>query len=230
MVRLDHLAADDHGWITSAYHLTREIRAHLESLERSLLAPSGTGLFVIGPYGSGKSHFLAYVVEALRTGTLAAGGPEVVALSLVNYRGDTPLEDIICRALGVEVGGGDRRLAWSALSARHPRGLLLVLDELSEFLRSKPDPPLQRGCALPPGDVPNRAWIQLENRGTDDAFDSKIQTLKAREERRNIGFLISRSLDMARKQRSVHFLLHRGTTNLMRKVRTWLIQIILPSQ
>ncbi len=141
MVRLDHLAADDHGWITSAYHLTREIRAHLESLERSLLAPSGTGLFVIGPYGSGKSHFLAYVVEALRTGTLAAGGPEVVALSLVNYRGDTPLEDIICRALGVEVGGGDRRLAWSALSVRHPRGLLLVLDELSEFLRSKPDPP-----------------------------------------------------------------------------------------
>ncbi len=139
VVRLDHLAAPDRGWITAAYHLTEEVRAHLEVLDRVLSAACGSGMFLIGPYGSGKSHFLAYVAEGIRAGTLADGGPDVVAISLVNFRSEMALEDIVAGALGVAVGG-DRRVAWSELGARYPRGLLLILDEVSEFLRSKAEP------------------------------------------------------------------------------------------
>lgn len=139
VVSLDHLSADGADWITTAYHITRDVEKHLSSLRHVLGQPHGCGIFVIGQYGSGKSHFLSYVAQGLARGTLSGEGPSVVPLSLVNFRAETSLEDIICRALGIEAGGEDRRLEWSRLAARCPGGLLLIVDELSEFLRSKPD-------------------------------------------------------------------------------------------
>ncbi|MBI4584798.1 MAG: hypothetical protein HY717_12355 [Planctomycetes bacterium] len=139
VVRLEHLQAGDAGWITSTYHLTRDVESHLRSLCRALAMPAGCGIFIIGQYGSGKSHFLAYVTQNLRAGKLLPGGPEVEAVSLLNFRASAALEDIVDQALGLAGGESDRRLKWSKAAERFPRGLLLVLDELSEFLRSKPD-------------------------------------------------------------------------------------------
>jgi hypothetical protein len=48
------------------------------------------------------------------------------------------MEDIVSGALGI-ASGGDRRPVWAALQERHPQGVVMVLDELSEFLRAKPD-------------------------------------------------------------------------------------------
>jgi hypothetical protein len=138
VVRLDALdeAAD---WITSSFYVTRDIRDHLHGLVHALQQPCGCGTFLIGQYGAGKSHWLAYVTRQLRGGQLLPDPPEVVALSLLHYRATSSLEDIVGSALGIPSAGDDRRGRWVDVQSRKPRGLLLVLDEVSEFLRSKPD-------------------------------------------------------------------------------------------
>lgn len=137
VVRLDHLGGRDSQWITSAYHVTRDIENHLSSLRHALSRPNGCGMFLIGQYGAGKSHFLAYVTQNVRSGGLVEKEPEVVPVSLLNFRAATALEDVVGDALGLAPAKGDRREEWSRLSERHPGGVLLVIDELSEFLRSK---------------------------------------------------------------------------------------------
>lgn len=138
VVRLDAL---QHGaeWITASFFITRDIRDHLQGLSHVLQQPTGCGIFLIGQYGSGKSHWLAYVTCQLRQGTLVADPPDVVPLSLLNYRAAIPLERIVSEALGISLDQDDRRSGWTEWQARRPRGVLLLLDELSEFLRSKPD-------------------------------------------------------------------------------------------
>ena len=61
-------------------------------------------------------------------------------MSLVNYRAEARLDDILREALGLPGAGADRRNAWEALadSPRGGRGVVILLDELSEFLRAKP--------------------------------------------------------------------------------------------
>ncbi len=150
VVRLDDLEGDESGWITSAYHLTGDVRTHLTSLTRVLSHDTGCGLFLIGQYGSGKSHFLAYVTRELESGhplsdevlddvDTTRPSPTVLPLSLLNYRSELSLEEVVCGALDIDARGGDRRDAWADVAARHPHGLLLIIDELSEFLRSKAD-------------------------------------------------------------------------------------------
>ena len=41
--------------------------------------------------------------------------------------------------LGIAEGQNDRRAVWKKVGHRYPTGLLLIMDELSEYLRSKPD-------------------------------------------------------------------------------------------
>lgn len=138
VVRLEDL---EQSWVSDAFHLTEDVRTHLAVLRR-LLAPgetTGAGIFLIGHYGSGKSHFLAYVAGQVQSGAFVDEAPDVAAISLVNFRSTLRLEDIVADALGIEARDGDRRVAWSERLARSPSGLLLVIDELSEFLRSKPD-------------------------------------------------------------------------------------------
>lgn len=140
VVRLQDLEAADARWLSESFLLTREVREHLQALGRLLARDSGSGVFLIGHYGSGKSHFLAYLTQQLRSGSLLRRSMDVQPVSLVNFSAANRLEDIIAGALGIETEGGDRRPAWEAMLAQHPRGLVLVVDELSEFLRAKPDP------------------------------------------------------------------------------------------
>ena len=141
VVRLDDLEGPSREWIVDGYHLTPDVQRFLTALESWLNQDHGGGAFLVGAYGSGKSHFLAFVTEQLRRGAIGPRpAPETVVLSLLNHRASQQLEDIVAAAVGIEPGAGDRRNAWSALADRYPAGILLLIDELSEFLRSKPDP------------------------------------------------------------------------------------------
>ncbi|MEW6367841.1 MAG: DUF6079 family protein [Acidobacteriota bacterium] len=136
VVRLDDLQTDRAGWITENYFVTGEVGAHLRVMQELLGRSAGSGVFLIGQYGSGKSHFLAYIAQKICSGEFVESAPEVAAISLLNFSSDTRIEDIIGRALGIATGREDRRIAWS--SFQQNRTVLLILDELSEFLRSKP--------------------------------------------------------------------------------------------
>lgn len=141
VVRLDDLVADDPAWITQTYYTTPQVAHYLEILRRALGEPAGVGMFLIGPYGSGKSHFLAFVAQNLAAGRLIDDPPHVVSISLLNYPSDITLEQVIGRELDLQVdASGDRRIALCALASKHPRGVCIILDELSEFLRSKREP------------------------------------------------------------------------------------------
>ncbi len=138
VVRLSDLESESSHWLGETFVLTKEVQAHLAALQHCLRQPHGSGVFLIGHYGSGKSHLLAYLALQLR-GQWVPEPPHVVPISLVNFGSTNRLEDIVAGALGVAVGGGDRRPAWEAILAQHARGLVLLFDELSEFLRAKPD-------------------------------------------------------------------------------------------
>ncbi len=138
VVRLADLEAESAHWLSDTFLVTPEIRTHLCALQRLLERDEGGGAFLIGHYGSGKSHFLAYLIQQLNAGKLVSRPLRVVSLSLVNFAAGNRLEEIVSGALGVQAGTGDRRLAWERLGSRE-EGTLLILDELSEFLRSKED-------------------------------------------------------------------------------------------
>lgn len=140
VVRLSDLDSPDAGWLSERFVLTPEIERHLRALRQLLSSARGSGVFLIGAYGCGKSHLLAYITQQLHAGALLSEAPSATTVSLVNFSAENRLEDIVSEALGVPVTRGDRRAAWQALAASRPEGSLLILDELSEFLRSKRDP------------------------------------------------------------------------------------------
>ena len=140
VVRLEHLSGTEAQWISASYVLTQEVSIHLTALKQTLCQPVGRGVFVIGHYGSGKSHFLAYLTQQLQRGEFIAQPPTVVTLSLLNFRSELSLERIVGAELKLSDEHVDRRDAWAALADRYPSGLLLIIDELSEFLRSKSSP------------------------------------------------------------------------------------------
>ncbi len=139
VIRLDHLHGPDAKWISESYYITEETRKYFKSLRSVLSRETGCGMFVIGHYGSGKSHFLAYLTQQLRSGAIASGRCDVVPLSLLNHKAAQSLESIIGEVLGIDPAERNRSRAWKKVCDRHASGLFLVIDELSEFLRSKPD-------------------------------------------------------------------------------------------
>ncbi len=140
VVRLQDLDGYGADWLSESFLLTPEVKNHLQVLTRLMAQKTGTGVFLIGHYGSGKSHFLAYLSQQLRSRSLSSEPPAVFPVSLVNYSAANRLEDIISGVLQIPVSSGDRRPVWDTMLESHPRGVLLVVDELSEFLRAKTDP------------------------------------------------------------------------------------------
>ena len=140
VVRLDDLKAANAAWLTDSFLLTPEVNGHLRALRQLFGRTSGCGIFLIGHYGCGKSHFLAYLIQQTLVGEFTSPCPAAVSVSLVNFSADNRLEDIVAKTLNLQVRSGDRREIWDGVfEDQNPRGILLVLDELSEFLRSKPD-------------------------------------------------------------------------------------------
>ena len=140
VVRLEHLDAADAAWISASYYITEETGRHFKALQSLFSRDSGCGAFLIGHYGSGKSHFLAYLVQQLRAGSFGSRNRGVAPISLLNFKAAQSLEDILDDHLSIPPGERDRRRKWGDALDRCPDGLVLILDELSEFLRSKPTP------------------------------------------------------------------------------------------
>ena len=150
--------------------LTGDVVQSLAAVLEVAGSGGGAGFFVVGPFGSGKSHFLAALGELLAEPTAAkelagwdatmralseAARPSApVAVPLVEYRAKAALEDVVWqrarRVLGdagtTPAAGTDRLSAWDGLldAARGQghTGVVLLLDELSEFLRAKSGPAL----------------------------------------------------------------------------------------
>ncbi len=136
VVRLADLESEAAQWLSDSFLVTPEIKTHLGAVRQMLERGEGGGAFLIGHYGSGKSHLLGYLTQQLRAGALVSAPVRVVPISLVNFSAANRLEEIVCSALGLKPDQGDRRLVWDGFEGD---GTLLILDELSEFLRSKED-------------------------------------------------------------------------------------------
>ena len=145
--------------------LTADVTSALAVMLDAGSGESGAAFFLVGHFGSGKSHLLAAVAELaggagsgdrlagwaadLRHAAARARPAVVVAVPLVEHRAAAQLEDLVLGATWTALGrpapapGTDRRAAWDAVLAAAPDGALVVLlDELSEFLRAKQGPAL----------------------------------------------------------------------------------------
>lgn len=151
--------------------LTGDVSASLHALLAAAGGPGGgAGFWVVGPFGSGKSHFLAAFGELVSDPARVPDGPGwtpelralaraarpslTIAVPLVEYRSEARLEDVVLerarKALAPHVPSGaaanDRTAVWGALLAATEEagaaGLVILLDELSEWLRAKQGPAL----------------------------------------------------------------------------------------
>jgi hypothetical protein len=157
------------GEIAASFVFTPETAAHFSVLAEALSSGRGQGYFLQGDFGSGKSHFLAALYAWLAGGEardpldlrhaglkrLDESGKRFlpVDISLVNFRAATALESIVSDAVNAglpprgadEGASGEQRLgAFTRLLDRVKEagfdGLFLLIDELSEFFRSKATP------------------------------------------------------------------------------------------
>ncbi len=146
--------------------LTADVTSALAVLLEAGSGEAGAAFFLVGHFGSGKSHLLAAVAElaggsgaddrlagwapALRHAAGRARPALVVAVPLVEHRAAAQLEDLVLGATWAALGrpapapGTDRRAAWNAVlaAAGDDGALVVLLDELSEFLRAKQGPAL----------------------------------------------------------------------------------------
>lgn len=158
VVRLgEHADAGRRRELLEAFVPTEEARRALAAVGRRLRQGGGSA-FVLGGYGSGKSHLLAVLAEAgapaphpaaralFGDGSPPSPPPLAVLVPLVEQAAARPLEEILLEAVGRAAGGlaeaPTRPERWKAAAeaARRlgRRGLLLLVDELSSFLRAKP--------------------------------------------------------------------------------------------
>lgn len=142
--------------------LTADVTGALSAVLESRAHEAGAAFFLVGHFGSGKSHFLAALAEltdtdgdvtagwrtALRDAAGRARPAVAVAVPLVEHRATAQLEDLVLRAAWAALGrqapppGTDRRAAFDAVLGTAGAGLVILLDELSEFLRAKQGPAL----------------------------------------------------------------------------------------
>jgi hypothetical protein len=149
--------------------LTADVSGALSAVLEARAQQAGAAFFLVGHFGSGKSHFLAAMAElaelagkdadadavatagwgqALRDAARRARPAVAVAVPLVEHRATAQLEDLVLGAAWAALGrpappaGTDRRAAWDAVLDAAGAGLVILLDELSEFLRAKQGPAL----------------------------------------------------------------------------------------
>ncbi len=174
---------EERSRLVGNFVLTQEVSFGLRVILEHVLRGQGCGAFLKGHFGSGKSHFLAYLQlifsevaflksfierfseedpsSALSLEPLQSSRPAVVAVSLVEHRSSRYLEDIVVASLRNAFPRLSQSEGRRAAPEDHPTpdpetrktflenvfnllkeerydGLIILLDELSEFLRSKP--------------------------------------------------------------------------------------------
>ncbi|MGI8807176.1 MAG: DUF6079 family protein [Acidimicrobiales bacterium] len=142
--------------------LTADVSGALSAVLEARAGDAGAAFFLVGHFGSGKSHLLAALAEqagpghdvpagwgaALRDAAARARPAVAVAVPLVEHRATAQLEDLVVNAAWKALGrpapsrGTDRRAAFDAVLAGAGTGLVILLDELSEYLRAKQGPAL----------------------------------------------------------------------------------------
>jgi len=172
--------------IIETFILTNEVSFALTNILDKVASPEGRGFFVIGNYGSGKSHLLNVLsltlsdpearrsfIQTCREHRPAADklppllkqastlNPLVVEISLVEHSNREYLEEIVLKQIATRLQANAQSAERSEKSAEAPAdllelprreafaklkqsleysgfgGLVLLIDELSEFLRSK---------------------------------------------------------------------------------------------
>ncbi|MBW1698182.1 MAG: hypothetical protein JRH18_13640 [Deltaproteobacteria bacterium] len=156
--------------IARSFVFTDEVRDHFSILAASLTKEHGRGFFLQGDFGSGKSHFLA----ALTTWLCDLPGAEMLCdhhpqllrvknlkrrflaadVSLINYRGTTPLEKILVEAVETALisHGIETRLTplsafleyfksllnTEELAASFAKQLRIAVEEMDGYLKENP--------------------------------------------------------------------------------------------
>ncbi len=146
VIDLDDVESDPEG-IVNCFVLTEEIERGLRAILKDIEAQKGCGVFIKGNFGSGKSHFLSFLYLLLRDKRhpiltdfkgIGALYLNLIKLSLVRYPSSLGLESILLQHLDYRERVSDREEVFKGL---FNRPTVLIIDELSEFLRSKPSPP-----------------------------------------------------------------------------------------
>ena len=169
---------DGPGGLLADLVLTGDVASAVEDVLAASRGPSGAGFFVVGPFGSGKSHFLSAMGElltgagqvpsswaaALREAASAARRSLPVRVPLVDYRAEAALEDVVYtpawRALGREDTGrgcGQARVLGRRAGRGHGQRLPGPRAPAGRGERVAPGrarPGVDGGSALPP--VPRR--------------------------------------------------------------------------
>ncbi len=120
----------------STFVLTDEIKVGLEIIIEKIKRLEGTGVFVKGNFGSGKSHFLSYLyLYILRKNILP--DVNVIKILLTKYPSTRTLEEILLENFHVREKVLNRDTIYKKIVSTPT---VIIIDELSEFLRSKPTP------------------------------------------------------------------------------------------
>ncbi|MEW6416888.1 MAG: DUF6079 family protein [Nitrospirota bacterium] len=148
VIELDDADSDPEG-IISNFVFTEEVEESLRIVLKRIDDSKGCGIFIKGNFGSGKSHFLSYLYLLLKEKNtlnlpflddypwIKAGDINAVKVSLVKYPASQNLEDIILTSLGYKGSVLNREETFKGILNRDT---VIIIDELSEFLRSKPTP------------------------------------------------------------------------------------------
>ena len=136
--------------IKKTFIWTDDVLKSLEIILEKINSLKGCGIFIKGNFGSGKSHFLSFLYLLIRDKevsndsilekyqTIKETKFNILKISLVKYPSLSSLESIILSKFNKEVNVLDRDLIYNEIFSTPT---IIIIDELSEFLRSKPTPP-----------------------------------------------------------------------------------------
>lgn len=149
--------SEDREEARQSFVLTRELEAQMKHFANQVANHQGGGIFLKGHYGSGKSHLLTYLTEICeswkpfeeRFKITIDQKHKAIPVSLVSWQASMPLEDILKKSLQKDTSDFNFNESLSrqeqfTMLLKHLKvygftGLLICMDELSEFLRAKPD-------------------------------------------------------------------------------------------
>lgn len=138
---------DEHEALTS-FVWTDNIKKTLDDFCERCSEGKGGGIFLKGHYGTGKSHLLSYLSQSASQGIKKDQNAlryKATPISLIRHRSSESLEDITLSKLDLKPDPNEDRDAYfkkvlATLQQQSFNGYLILYDELSEFLKSKPTP------------------------------------------------------------------------------------------
>lgn len=138
---------DDESEALASFVWTENLSHTLDDFHSRCEAGQGGGIFLKGHYGTGKSHLLSYLSQTSANGFGKLHTQvryKAFTLSLIRHSASQTLEDITLTQFGIErLEHEDRdfyfKRVLEELSQQNYQGFMILYDELSEFLKSKPN-------------------------------------------------------------------------------------------